>query len=191
MNCRQYKIHTCNNGREAYEYLLNNPTDLLISDVMMPEMDGMTLCKKIKQNANINHIPVILLTAKGRPEEQVEGIEIGADSYLIKPFNIEVLKSTIGNLLSNRRLLKNKFSGAQEQSDKVQNIQLKSADEVLMNKIMKVINENLSEPTLNVEMLANSVGLSRVHLHRKLKELTNYLQEISYATYVCNRQPSY
>lgn len=168
-----YKIHTCNNGREAYEYLLNNPTDLLISDVMMPEMDGMTLCKKIKQNANINHIPVILLTAKGRPEEQVEGIEIGADSYLIKPFNIEVLKSTIGNLLSNRRLLKNKFSGAQEQSDKVQNIQLKSADEVLMNKIMKVINENLSEPTLNVEMLANSVGLSRVHLHRKLKELTN------------------
>ena len=62
----------------------------------------MTLCKKIKQNANINHIPVILLTAKGRPEEQVEGIEIGADSYLIKPFNIEVLKSTIGNLLSNR-----------------------------------------------------------------------------------------
>lgn len=116
---------------------------------------------------------MILLTAKGRPEEQVEGIEIGADSYLIKPFNIEVLKSTIGNLLSNRRLLKNKFSGAQEQSDKVQNIQLKSADEVLMNKIMKVINENLSEPTLNVEMLANSVGLSRVHLHRKLKELTN------------------
>lgn len=81
---------------------------------------------------------MILLTAKGRPEEQVEGIEIGADSYLIKPFNIEVLKSTIGNLLSNRRLLKNKFSGAQEQSDKVQNIQLKSADEVLMNKIMKV-----------------------------------------------------
>ena len=70
-------------------------------------------------------------------------------------------------------MLKNKFSGAQEQSDKVQNIQLKSADEVLMNKIMKVINENLSEPTLNVEMLANSVGLSRVHLHRKLKELTN------------------
>lgn len=168
-----YKIHTCNNGRDAYEYLLNNPTDLLISDVMMPEMDGITLCKKIKQNANINHIPVILLTAKGRPEEQVEGIEIGADSYLVKPFNMEVLRSTIGNLLQNRRWLKNKFSGAQEQTDKVQKIQLKSADEVLMNKIMKVINENLSEPTLNVEMLANSVGLSRVHLHRKLKELTN------------------
>lgn len=129
--------------------------------------------QKDQAKCQYQHIPVILLTAKGRPEEQVEGIEIGADSYLIKPFNIEVLKSTIGNLLSNRRLLKNKFSGAQEQSDKVQNIQLKSADEVLMNKIMKVINENLSEPTLNVEMLANSVGLSRVHLHRKLKELTN------------------
>lgn len=168
-----YKVHTCNNGREAYEYLLNNPTDLLISDVMMPEMDGITLCKKIKQNANINHIPVILLTAKGRPEEQVEGIETGADCYLVKPFNLEILRSTIGNLLQNRRLLKNKFSGAQEQAGKVQDVQLKSADEILMNKIMKVINENLSEPTLSVEMLANSVGLSRVHLHRKLKELTN------------------
>ena len=100
--------------------------------------------QKDQAKCQYQHIPVILLTAKGRPEEQVEGIEIGADSYLIKPFNIEVLKSTIGNLLSNRRLLKNKFSGAQEQSDKVQNIQLKSADEVLMNKIMKVINENLS-----------------------------------------------
>lgn len=169
----EYKVQTCNNGREAYEYILNNHVDLVVSDVMMPEMDGFTLCKKIKQNANINHIPVILLTAKGRAEEQLEGIGLGADSYLVKPFHIEMLQGIITNLINNRRLLKNKFSGAQEQADKVQKIQLKSSDEVLMNKIMKIINDNLSEPSLSVEMLANEVGLSRVHLHRKLKELTN------------------
>lgn len=169
----EYKIKTCNNGKEAYDYILNNPVDLIVSDIMMPEMDGFTLCKKIKQNANINHIPVILLTAKGREEEQLEGIGLGADSYLVKPFHIEMLRGIITNLLSNRRLLKNKFSGAQEQADKIQRIQLKSSDEVLMNKIMKIINDNLSEPSLSVEMLANEVGLSRVHLHRKLKELTN------------------
>lgn len=168
-----YKIDVCSNGKEAYEFLLANPADLVISDVMMPEMDGFTLCKKIKQNTNINHIPVILLTAKGRMEDQMEGYDIGADNYLVKPFNVEMLRKAVSNLLANRRMLKNKFSGAQEQTDKVQQIQMKSSDEILMEKVMKFINENLSEPSLSVEMLASQVGLSRVHLHRKLKELTN------------------
>ena len=92
---------------------------------------------------------------------------------MVKPFNTELLKSTIANLLANRKLLKSKFSGAQQQEDKVQKLSMKSADEILMSKIMKVINENLSNPDLNVEMLAANVGLSRVHVHRKLKELTN------------------
>lgn len=169
----EYRIATSNDGKEAYEYLLNHEIDLVISDVMMDNMDGITLCKKIKQNANINHIPVILLTARNRVEDQIEGLEIGADAYIVKPFNTEVLKSRIASLLANRRILKNKFSGAQQQSDKLQKINLKSADEALIAKIMKVINDNLAEPNLNVEMLAAQVGLSRVHLHRKLKELTN------------------
>jgi AraC-like DNA-binding protein len=97
----------------------------------------------------------------------------GADAYMVKPFNTELLRSTIANLLDNRRLLKSKFSGAQQQEDKRERIVMKSADEQLMNRIMKVINENLSNPDLNVEMLAVGVGLSRVHVHRKLKELTN------------------
>lgn len=168
-----YKVDTCSNGVEAYDFLLNHPVHLLISDVMMPEMDGITLCRKIRSNANINHIPIILLTAKGRNEDQAEGIETGADSYIVKPFSIEVLRSTITNLIETRRLLKNKFSGAQEQSDKVQMPKVTSSDELLMERIMKIINSNLAEPSLSVEMLANSVGLSRVHLHRKLKELTN------------------
>lgn len=169
----EYKVDTCSNGSEAYDFLLNHPVDLLISDVMMPEMDGITLCKKVRSNTNINHIPIILLTAKGRNEEQAEGIETGADSYIVKPFSIEVLRSTITNLIETRRLLKNKFSGAQEQNDKMQEVKVPSSDEMLMSRIMKIINDNLAEPSLSVEMLANSIGLSRVHLYRKLKELTN------------------
>lgn len=170
---KEYKVDVCGNGAEAYDFLLHNPVHLLISDVMMPEMDGITLCRKVRANTNINHIPIILLTAKGRNEDLAEGMETGADSYIVKPFSIEVLRSTINNLIETRRLLKNKFSGAQEQSDKVQEVKVNSSDEILMERIMAVINENLADPALSVEMVANSIGISRVHLHRKLKELTN------------------
>ena len=168
-----YRIMMCKNGKEAYDMILADTPDLVISDIMMPEMDGLSLCRKIKQNTNVNHVPVILLTAKSKPEDTMEGMATGADAYMVKPFNTELLKSTIANLIANRKLLKSKFSGAQQQEDKVQKLSMKSADEILMGKIMKVINENLSNPDLNVEMLAANVGLSRVHVHRKLKELTN------------------
>ena len=168
-----YRIMTRKNGREAYDTILADTPDLVISDIMMPEMDGLSLCRKIKQNTNVNHVPVILLTAKSKPEDTMEGMATGADAYMVKPFNTELRNSTIANLIANRKLLKSKFSGAQQQEDKVQKLSMKSADEILMSKIMKVINENLSNPDLNVEMLAANVGLSRVHVHRKLKELTN------------------
>lgn len=169
----EYKVETCNNGKEAYDFILRTLPDLVISDIMMPEMDGLTLCRKLKQNTTVNHVPVVLLTAKSKPEDTLEGMEIGADAYIVKPFNTELLKSTIANLIANRRLLRNKFSGAQQQEDKIEKLSMKSSDEILMNKIMKVINEHLDDPALNVEMLAAEVGLSRVHIHRKLKELTN------------------
>lgn len=168
-----YRIMTCKNGKEAYDTILADTPDLVISDIMMPEMDGLSLCRKMKQNTNVNHVPVILLTAKSKPEDTMEGMATGADAYMVKPFNTELLKGTIANLIANRKLLKSKFSGAQQQEDKVQKLSMKSADEILMGKIMKVINENLSNTELNVEMLAANVGLSRVHVHRKLKELTN------------------
>lgn len=169
----EYRIQTCVNGKEAYELMLTDMPDLVISDVMMPEMDGLTLCRKIKQNTNINHIPVVLLTAKSKPEDCLEGMDIGADAYVVKPFNTELLKGTIANLLHNRRMLKNKFSGTQQQEDKIDKLEMQSGDEKLMEKIMKVVNEHLADPDLNAELLATEVGLSRVHIHRKLKELTN------------------
>lgn len=169
----EYRIKECKNGKEALEYILKEKPDLIISDVMMPEMDGITLTRKVKQNININHIPIILLTAKTKTEDRIEGLEIGADAYLVKPFNTEVLKQTIGNLIANRERLMSKFTGNQQQNDKIEKIEMKSSDEILIEKIMKVINANLANPDLNVEMLASSVGMSRVHMHRKLKELTN------------------
>ena len=131
-------------------------------------MDGLALCHKLKQNTNINHIPIVLLTAKSRAEDTLEGMDTGADAYIVKPFNTDLLKSTIANLIANRRLLRNKFSGAQQQEEKIDKISMKSSDEILMERIMKVVNKHLDDPELNVE-----VRLSRVHVHRKLMEFTN------------------
>ena len=140
---------------------------------MMPGLDGYALCQKVKQNVNVNHIPVILISARTDDKDRMMGLEAGADSYLPKPFNTDVLKSTIASLLANRNILKAKFSGVQQQEENVRKISLKSHDELLLQKIMNVINDNISSPDFSVERLATEVGLSRVHLHRKLKELTN------------------
>jgi len=166
-----YKINQCINGKEALDFILKEKPDLVISDVMMPEMDGITLCRKIKSNVNINHIPIILLTAKTTEEDLAEGLETGADAYIVKPFNSEILKKTVSNLLENRERLKGKFVTQSE--GKLDKIEMKSSDEILMEKILKFINKNLDNTDLNVEMLSSEVGISRVHMHRKLKELTN------------------
>ena len=168
-----YHITTCSNGKEAFAQVLKEAPDLIISDIMMPEMDGITLCRKIKQHVNINHVPIILLTAKSEEEDNLEGLGTGADAYIVKPFNLDILRKTIQNIIKNREILRSNFTGKQQQEDKVQKVYVKSSDEKLMEKIMDVINENLSNPALSVEMLANEIGISRVHLHRKTRELTN------------------
>ncbi|MDR0658753.1 MAG: response regulator [Mediterranea sp.] len=168
-----YRVSECVNGREGWEYILREKPDLIISDVMMPEMDGITLSKKAKQHININHIPIILLTARSKPEDRIEGLETGADAYIVKPFNSDLLKTTAGNLINNRKRLKNKFSSEKQVDEQIAAIEKKSNDEILMEKVMRTINEHLDDPMLNVEMLAANAGMSRVHMHRKLKELTN------------------
>lgn len=168
-----FHIHECRNGKEALTCVLQRMPDLLVSDVMMPEMDGISLCRKIKQNVNINHIPIILLTAKTREEDTLEGLSRGADAYITKPFNIEIVRQTIHNLIQGRELLRNSFCGHQQPEKLLKKLQTESPNERFMNRIMTIINNNLSNPELNVEMIASEVGISRVHLHRKLKELTN------------------
>ena len=169
-----YNILTFCNGKEALPEIIKQKPSLVISDIMMPEMDGNTLCTKIKNNVNTNHIPVILLTAMSREEDQLTGLQSGADAYVVKPFNIDILRRTIINLLNVRRTLKNKFTGSESQSDKQLAIEKdQSPKDQLMEQVMKVINDNMDNEDLSVDMIAREVGLSRVHLHRRMKELTN------------------
>jgi signal transduction histidine kinase/ligand-binding sensor domain-containing protein/DNA-binding response OmpR family regulator len=167
-----YKVRTCNNGNDAWQIILAEKPQLVISDVIMPGMDGYTLLKQIKKNAQVNHIPIILLTSKTESEDRIKGIKSGTDAYLNKPFNLEELKARVANLLENACRLKGKFSGMAEQENRVKKIEIKLKNDELMERIMKVINQNIANPDLDVDFLAREAGISRVHLHRKLKEMT-------------------
>ncbi len=167
-----YDIVTCGNGKEGLQATLKELPDLVISDIMMPEMDGNTLCSKIKTNGTISHIPVILLTAKSRDEDQLEGLATGADAYIVKPFNLDILRRTIVNLIHTHQMLQLKYARNDQLEELVEDIKMKSPDEKLLEKVMSVINKNLGNSDLSVDRIADEVGISRVHLHRKMKELT-------------------
>ena len=169
---RWYRFDAATNGKEALKALLTSDYDLVISDIMMPEMDGIALLKSIKGNVNISDIPVILLTSRSEVSDRLEGLKRGADAFIAKPFNMEELHILIDNLIDNVRRLRGKFSGAQTQEEKVEKVEVKGNNDVLMDRIMKCINENLQDPDFNVEKLTEKVGISRAQLHRKMKEIT-------------------
>ena len=170
---RYYYFGICPNGKEGLKELLTNEYDVVVSDVMMPEMDGFTMLRMVKTNINISHIPVIMLTSKADVANRLEGLERGADAFLAKPFDMEELHMVIENLVQGRLRLKGKYSGAQQaQAEKVDQPEVRGNDEVLMERIMKAINKNISDSDFNVERLTQEVGISRVQLHRKMKELT-------------------
>ena len=171
-----YHITAVTNGRMALRELLSTEAerqyDLVVSDVMMPEMDGFTMLRMIKTNMNLSHIPVVMLTSKSDVVNRLEGLERGADAFLAKPFDMDELHVVINNLISKNLRLKGKYSGTQQQKDKVVETNVKGNDEILMERIMKVINEHLSDSDFNVELLTKEVGISRAQLHRKMKDLT-------------------
>ena len=169
---KEYDVRSCTNGREALSEVYRAQPDLVISDVMMPEMDGNTLCTQLKLNPQTNHLPVILLTAKNRDEDKLEGLETGADAYIVKPFNMDILRRTIINLITARRLLRQKFGQTEKLEEQVETVKMKSPDEKLLDRVMTTINKHLNNSDLSVDMIAEEVGISRVHLHRKMKELT-------------------
>jgi len=171
---KDFVIHECTNGEEAWNYIIDHPgkVNLIISDIMMPVMDGMTLCQKVKSNFNTNHLPIILMTALGSDADRIAGITNGADAYVSKPFNIDVLRSTAINLMKTRMLLQGKFHGEKQEEEHIDNVEMESPDEHLMKRVMKCINDNMDNPDLSVEMIADKVGISRVHFYRKMKDLT-------------------
>ena len=171
-----YHITSATSAREALRELLGaepeKQYDLVVSDVMMPEMDGFTFLRMVKTNMNLSHIPVVMLTSKSDVANRLEGLEKGADAFLAKPFDMDELHVVINNLISKNLRLKGKYSGVQQQKDKVEEKQVKGNDEALMERIMNVVNQHLDDSDFNVEMLTKEVGISRAQLHRKMKEMT-------------------
>lgn len=167
----KYKVITANNGAEALRVLLQQRIDLVISDVMMPEVDGFSLLKKVKSNNNISHVPIVLLTSQVEFHNRMKGWDVGADGFMDKPFQIEELFLLCDNLISNRSLLKGKFGGIKELEDKVNPVEVKSNDEQFINRVMELVNKNLENSQFTVEVLAKEVGISRTQLHRKIKEI--------------------
>ena len=168
-----YRVDTAANGKDALKMLLTGePYDLVVTDVVMPVMDGISLLREIKGNANISDIPVVVLTSKTEVSDRLEGLKKGADAYLAKPFDMEELHVLIDNLVENVRRLRGKFSGALSQADKMENVEVKGNNDALMDRVMRAINENIQDPDFGVDKLASEVGLSRTQLHRKMKEIT-------------------
>ena len=168
-----FSITTYENGQDALMGILKDMPDIVLSDIMMPIMDGTTLCAKLKNNIRTNLIPIVLLTAKSSDEDKLEGLETGADAYIVKPFNLDILKRTLLNLVASRNMMRNKMEGKETQEKNVENLEIQTADDKLMEKVMKVINANMNNADLSIDYIAKEVGLSRVHFYRKMKILTN------------------
>ncbi len=158
------------NGKDALEKVHSNQPDLVLSDVVMPVMDGTTLCRKLKSNPATSHLPVVLLSSRLQDEHILHAMDVGADAYFEKPFQTDKLIKNIHNLLANRERVKLKFSpgGNINAPEKT----YPSADKALMEKIMQVIESRISDPTLTAEDLSRDIGMSRVHLFRRMKKIT-------------------
>ena len=168
-----FKVFKAANGREALDVLEDSHIDLIISDVMMPVMDGMELCTHIKTNINYSHLPFILLTARSNSESEIAAIETGANSYIVKPFKWKYVSAVIKNLLESRAVLKDKF--AQQPFAKANSLTTNSRDKKFLDKVIEIIEQRITDPQLSVEELSKDLGMSRSSLHKKLKSLSGYV----------------
>ncbi len=165
-----FQVMQAANGKEGLEKAITEIPDIVVSDVMMPLMNGFTMTEKLKKDERTSHIPVILLTAKAGQEHKLEGLETGADDYLLKPFDAHELLTRIQNLVNQRKLLRKKFAG--EILLKPSEVTVNSADKNFLNKVMEAIEANMHEEDFGVEQLAREAAMSRSQLHRKLVALT-------------------
>ncbi len=166
----EYKIIEAVNGKQGVDLAIEHLPDLIVSDLMMPEMDGFELCKIIKENIMTSDIPVLLLTASTPMESQIKGLESGADDYIIKPFNLSLLSLKIKNILANRQLLREKFK--KKISVQPSTINPVSQDEKLLKRFLEYLEERISDADLTVDDIAKAVALSRTQLYQKMNEIT-------------------
>lgn len=170
-----YRILTAINGKEGIEQALNHIPDIIISDIMMPVMDGIELCKLIKEDIRTSHIPVILLTAKDSIQDKEEGYESGADSYLTKPFSAKLLNSRVHNLLESRKKLAGLIAARTKElkpTPSQEAVILNKLDEEFLNKLTTMIEDNIDSPQLDMAFLTDKVHMSHSTLYRKIKGLT-------------------
>ncbi|WP_027395908.1 hybrid sensor histidine kinase/response regulator transcription factor [Aquimarina latercula] len=163
-------ILIASNGKEGYELAKKEIPDLIISDIVMPIMDGVTLTKKVKTNIDTSHIPIILLTARASLNHEIKGYDIGADDYITKPFDELLLKSRINNLLNTRKLLRQKFESSSMLIPK--NIAANRTDEIFLERLTRIINENIDSESLNASFLSSELGMSHSVIYKKLKSIT-------------------
>jgi CheY-like chemotaxis protein/AraC-like DNA-binding protein len=166
-----YHVLKANNGNDGWDLAFERIPDLIVSDIMMPGMDGIQLCKKVKSTIETSHIPVILLTAKTQVENEIEGLESGADEYVHKPFHPRLLKLKVDKIIENREVLKQQFSKGT--SFIAKEMTVTSADEKFLQNAIDFVKDNLSDADLNIEKMSGVLNISRVHLYRKLKAITN------------------
>lgn len=166
-----YTVHIRVNGKEGLDLAIKIIPDIVISDVMMSVMNGFVLCEKLKTDERTSHIPVILLTAMASEANKLEGLETGADAYLIKPFNSKELKLRVEMLIFQRRKLRERFK--REITISPKEIAITSADERFLNRAIDVIERHMSDPDFGVDVFGEEVGMSHSHLHRKIQALTN------------------
>lgn len=166
-----YNTRTAENGKAALEILKNSAIDLIVSDVMMPEMDGFEFCTKVKSDLATSHLPVILLTALSSTENQITGMQLGADAYISKPFSDDLLISQINNLLTQREKMRQHFGS---NIPAKQPPEMNGLDNYFLKKLNDIIEEHITNESFDIEQLIKIIGISRSQLHRKLKNLTNY-----------------
>ena len=165
-----YQVTTASNGQEALERIAEEMPTIVLSDVIMPQMSGIELCKKIKNDFNTCHIPVVLLTARTAIEHNVEGLRIGADDYITKPFNVNILVSRCNNLVNSRIMLQEKFS--QQPQAFAQMLATNPMDKELLDRAMDIIEKHLDDTEFNVNIFAKEIGMARTNLFTKLKAVT-------------------
>lgn len=168
-----YQIIEAENGKKGFEKAVEVIPDLIISDIMMPEMDGLEFCKQLKINEKTSHIPIIMLTAKAGQTEKLEGLSTGADDYLVKPFDAEELNVRVANLIAQRKTLQTRYRQAFNVFAPA-NVDEESTDALFLKKVKEVINANIEDELFGVVELSGEIGMSRSQLHRKLKALTNF-----------------
>jgi DNA-binding response OmpR family regulator len=166
----KYKVIEAANGKEGWQKTLSHHPQLIVSDISMPEMDGIALIKKLKSDKRTSHIPVILLTAMTGQEQQMEGLETGANDYITKPFSIEVLNAKIKNLLHLKSTMQSTYS--KQIKVTTPEVAIESQDGKLLTDIVSYLENNLTNPQLSVEHLSRQIGISRGTLYTKLLELT-------------------